>query len=112
MLTTALGHDVVMPCSLSDNQTMIIDTPVLYWSNAHGDKLLSSDSVKYEGRVDRVDKNLNSSNKSILFKNVQWADSQKYLCKLSVKTKKDKNGFRIKGNQTLLLVYGKYKVFW
>ncbi|KAK2844945.1 hypothetical protein Q5P01_011604 [Channa striata] len=106
-ITSALGHDVVMPCELrlSDDEKMLTP-PVLYWVYVtHADNpRLWIPSEAYEGRIDLLDKSMNSSNKSILLKNVQWSDSGKYQCKLSVTTEREKS-FRRKGNETLLLVY-------
>ncbi|CAK6964262.1 uncharacterized protein LOC121906110 [Scomber scombrus] len=100
-LTAALGHDVIMPCklNLSHNEKMQA-TPVLYWKyNSSVDVYPPSD--QYEGRVNLVD-DVNSTDKSILLKNVQWTDSGKYMCKLSIMTK---TSFRKKGNETLLIVH-------
>ncbi len=109
VLTTALGHNVTMPCQLSHDEK-IATTPVLYWVYVNDDNpKLWIPSEQYEGRVDLLDSNLNSSNKGILLKEVQWADSGKYLCKLSI-TPEGKKSFRMTGNGTLLMVYGKYKV--
>lgn len=112
VLVTALGHDATLPCrlDLSHNEKMIA-LPVLYWVYVkHPDNpKLWRPSETYKGRVDLLNENLNSSDKSILLRNVQWADGGKYLCKLSVTTEKDQS-FRAKGNETLLLVYGKNKV--
>ncbi|XP_044064235.1 uncharacterized protein LOC122881741 isoform X2 [Siniperca chuatsi] len=105
VLTTALGHDVVMPCTIFHNETMLTP-PVLYWmylTQNTANSRLWIPSEKYEGRVDLLDNNANSFNKSILLKNVQWADSGKYLCRLSIITENDR--FRRKGNETLLMVY-------
>lgn len=109
---TPLGKDATMQCQLkvSPDEEMQ-SVPVLYWSLLTGDKknprLTPNPSPTYEGRVDVLATNRDSTNKSILLKNVQWADSGKYECKLSLKTKKS-NSFREKGNGTLLVVYGKY----
>lgn len=83
--------------------------PVLYWTLLAEDKkrLTPNPPPAYEGRVDTLAKNPNSTNKSILLRNVQWVDSGKYECKLSLRTKKNKS-FRERGNGTLLVVYGKY----
>lgn len=114
LLTAALGHNVTMPCqlSLSDNEKFRT-TPVLYWMyNSKLHLLFGSDSEykeRHEGRVHILDNNKSSSNKSILLKYVKWDDSGKYLCKLSFTT--ETNSFREKGNETLLIVYGKYKDF-
>ncbi|XP_026172691.1 uncharacterized protein LOC113136255 [Mastacembelus armatus] len=107
VLIAALGHDVIMPCELRlPSNEKITAPPVLYWLyTTHTDNpRLWIPSDKYMGRVNLVDKNDNSSNKSIALKNIQWADSGKYLCKLSITTKRE-NSFRRKGNETLLMVY-------
>ncbi|XP_042280719.1 uncharacterized protein LOC121906110 [Thunnus maccoyii] len=102
LLTAALGHDVIMPCrlSLSNNEKMLI-TPVLYWMYNSTLKVMPT-SDKYKERVHTLD-NTNSSDKSILLKNVMWADSGKYLCKLSITT--EDQSFRKKGNETLLIIH-------
>ncbi|XP_031723382.1 uncharacterized protein LOC116394439 [Anarrhichthys ocellatus] len=109
VLTTALGHDIMMPCLLSlSHDERMVTLPVLYWmyltKNNTDNLRLWPPSEKYEGRVERMDKCRNTSNKSIVLKNVQWADSGKYLCKLSITTERDKS-FRRKGNETSLKVY-------
>ncbi|KAK9514198.1 hypothetical protein VZT92_027681 [Zoarces viviparus] len=109
VLTTALGHDVMMPCRLNlSNDERMVTVPVLYWvylTQDNADNLrLWPRCEKYEGRVERLDTTRNTSNKSIVLKNVQWADSGKYLCKLSIATERDKS-FRRRGNETSLKVY-------
>lgn len=104
VLITALGNDVIMPCHLSTND--MVSPPILYWVNQDGTKLWPP-SDKFQDRVDRMDENEQSLNKSIVFRNVQWVDSGNYLCKLSVLTTERKNRYRIKGNETQLLIYGK-----
>ncbi|XP_042346336.1 uncharacterized protein LOC121946004 [Plectropomus leopardus] len=109
VLTAALGHDVTMLChiSLSHNVKMV-NPPVLYWvyipEDGKDKPRLWTPSAKYVGRVDLVDTSPKTLNKSILFKNVQWADSGRYLCKVSITIEKD-NRFRKLGNETLLMVY-------
>ncbi|XP_071326502.1 uncharacterized protein [Trachinotus anak] len=109
VLTTALGENVTMQCQLNiSNDEKMLTVPVLYWERLPLDSenpRLWSPSGKYEGRVDLLDKSPNSTNKSIILRNVQWADSGRYLCKLSITTERDKS-FRRKGNQTYLIVYG------
>lgn len=109
VVTAALGRDVIMPCHLSNNESMAIK-PVLYWEDSNNAKLWPM-SAKYEERVDLVDKNALSSDKSILFQNVQWADSGKYLCKLSVMGADSNKRSRVRGNETLLLIHGKCEAF-
>ena len=102
-----------MPCELrlSQNEIML-NSPVLYWlfleeANIENSRLWHP-SDAYKERVNLLDNAQNSLNKSILLRNVQWADSGKYVCKLSITI--DRNGsFRRSGNQTTLKVYGKYK---
>lgn len=112
VLTAALGNDVILPCQLEvSNDEKMLTPPVLYWVHLTQDKenpRLWTPSEKYDQRVELLEKNPNSSNKSVLLKNVQWADNGKYLCKLSITTERHKS-FRRKGNETLLMVYGKYK---
>ncbi|XP_019111507.1 uncharacterized protein LOC104930291 isoform X2 [Larimichthys crocea] len=108
VITTALGHDVIMPCHLNISHDEKMESPpVLYWFRSAGDtddNKLWEPSEKYQKRVDLLDKETNTTNKSILLKNVLWSDSGKYLCKLSVTTTRSKR-FRIKGTETLLMVY-------
>ncbi|XP_040899391.1 uncharacterized protein LOC121185402 isoform X1 [Toxotes jaculatrix] len=106
VLTTALGNDVLMPCHLKvSHDEKVLTTPVLYWVYlTQENSRLWVPSEKYAGRVDLLDKNQTSSNKSILLKNVQWADNGKYLCKLSITTERH-GSFRRKGNETLLMIY-------
>ncbi|XP_039974423.1 uncharacterized protein LOC120784578 isoform X2 [Xiphias gladius] len=108
VLTAALGNDVILPCQLEvSNDEKMLTPPVLYWVHLTQDKenpRLWTPSEKYDQRVELLEKNPNSSNKSVLLKNVQWADNGKYLCKLSITTERHKS-FRRKGNETLLMVY-------
>lgn len=109
VLTTALGHDVRMPCQLSHDEKTAISV-ILYWVYLNNDKpKVWWPSEKYVGRVHLLDSDSKSSNKGILLKEVQWADSGKYLCKVSI-TAEGKKSFRMTGNETLLMVYGKYEV--
>lgn len=109
VVTTALGHDVIMPCHLS-SKVELRNTPVLYWVDNDNAKLWPP-SEKYKERVDLLDQNSKSSNHSIILKNVQWADSGKYVCKLSIITTDTSKRSRIKGNETLLIIYGEYKIY-
>ncbi|XP_036930421.1 uncharacterized protein LOC119006140 isoform X1 [Acanthopagrus latus] len=107
VLTAALGHDAIMPCQLilSDNVKMVIP-PVLYWAvlpQESDDDKLWPPSENYKERVDLLDKDLYSPNKSVLFRNVQWADSGRYQCKVSITTKDGR--FRRLGNTSLLVVH-------
>lgn len=111
MVTTALGYNVIMPCHLNISSDEKLESPpVLYWfpstADTNADKLWAP-SEKYKERVDLLDKEPYTTNKSILLQNVQWSDSGKYLCKLSVTTTRSKR-FRIKGAETSLMVYGKW----
>ncbi|XP_029360924.1 uncharacterized protein LOC115045404 [Echeneis naucrates] len=108
VLGATLDKNVTLQCELklSDDEKMGM-TPVLYWhrikpGNEH--PRLWSPSEEYEGRVALVDDSRKSANKSIILKNVQWADSAQYQCKLSIYTEKEKS-FRRKGNETLLVVH-------
>ncbi len=109
MLATALGQDVMMPCQLSLSEKIVIP-PVLYWvyliEDIESTRLWEESDGKYKNRVNLLDHDKFSSNKSILLKNVQWDDSGKYLCKLSVSTETD-GRFRAKGNKTFLMIHGK-----
>ncbi|XP_038566688.1 uncharacterized protein LOC119897176 isoform X1 [Micropterus salmoides] len=108
VLTTALGDDVMMPCQLNiSHSEKMVTLPVLYWVYVTQGPVRTKvwfPSGRYEGRVDLLDNNANSSNKSIHLKNVHWADSGKYLCKLSMTTQKAKS-FRKIGDGTFLLVH-------
>ncbi|KAK5862012.1 hypothetical protein PBY51_017445 [Eleginops maclovinus] len=108
VLPAALGYDIIMPCELRLTHDERMDTiPVLYWmyltEDGTDEIVVWSQVENYSGRTECLNNNQNSSNKSILFKNVQWADSGRYLCKLSI-IKRNKS-FRNKGNKTLLMVY-------
>ncbi|XP_068180529.1 uncharacterized protein [Antennarius striatus] len=108
VLTAALGHDVIMPCHFNVSYDDKISGCFLYWtclSEDRGNTELWPPSETHKRRVDLLDKNENTSNKSILLQTVQWSDSGKYLCKLSVITTESRKRFRAKGNKTLLLVY-------
>lgn len=107
VLITALGNNVIMPCHLSSND--MVSPPILYWEYQDGNKLWPP-SDKFQERVDCIDKNEWSLNKSIVFRNVQWVDSGNYLCKLSILTAEKNNRYRIRGNETQLLIYGKYSL--
>lgn len=104
VLITTLGSDVIIPCHLSSDD--MVNPPILYWEYQDGTKLWPP-SDKFLERVDRMDKNEQSLNKSIVFRTVQWVDSGNYLCKLSILTTGRKNRYRIMGNKTQLLIYGK-----
>lgn len=106
VLAAALGHDALMPCQLSLSRKLVTP-PVLYWIYLVDDKELAKvwkPNENYVDRVDILDSDPLSLNKSILLKNVQWDDSGKYQCKLSVTTETDER-FREKGNGTLLMIY-------
>lgn len=68
-------------------------------------KLWPDPESPYKDRVDVLDSDRNSPNRSVLLKNVQWEDSTgKYECKLSYRAaKQDK---RTKGNGVKLLIHG------
>ncbi len=111
VLTAALGRDALMPCRLNFSRKLVIP-PVLYWIYLVGDiehAKVWRPNKNYVDRVDILDSDPFSLNKSIILKNVQWGDGGKYLCKLSVTTETDER-FREKGDGTLLMIYGKYKV--
>ncbi|XP_060937949.1 uncharacterized protein LOC133014700 [Limanda limanda] len=105
VITAALGHDVIMPCQLSLSPDETLVTAVLYWvtQDAEEHKLWKPSEI-YEGRVQLLDENPKSLNKSIILKKVQWADNRKYCCKLSITTETTKS-FRSIGNKTLLTIY-------
>ncbi|XP_049438693.1 uncharacterized protein LOC125892647 isoform X2 [Epinephelus fuscoguttatus] len=108
VLTAALGRDVTLPCHLSlSNKVKMVTPAVLYWyftQDGNDNRRLWFPSDEYMGRVNLLETSPNTLNKSIRLKNVQWADSGKYQCKVSVTTEKD-DRFRRTGNETLLLVY-------
>ncbi|XP_072249486.1 uncharacterized protein [Leuresthes tenuis] len=109
VIAAARGVDVIMLCELRLSQNEIMsNSPVLYWlflEEANTEKSrLWHPSDAYKERVNLLDNGQNSLNKSILLKNVQWADSGKYVCKLSI-TIKNNGSFRKSGNQTTLKVY-------
>ncbi|XP_022619964.1 uncharacterized protein LOC111235729 [Seriola dumerili] len=108
VFAAALGNDVTMQCQLQlSHDEKMLTVPVLYWlrlTPGRENPRLWSPSASYEERVALLDKNPDSTNKSILLRNVQWADSGKYLCKLSITTEKHKS-FRRTGNETLLIVH-------
>ncbi|XP_044215065.1 uncharacterized protein LOC122987316 [Thunnus albacares] len=93
-----------MPCRLNlSHDEKMMTTPVLYWMYKSKEQLVPL-SDKNKERVQILDDSKNSSDKSILLKNVTWADSGKYLCKLSITTEKD-GSFRKNGSESLLIVY-------
>ncbi|CAJ1062815.1 uncharacterized protein LOC122881741 isoform X1 [Xyrichtys novacula] len=104
VLTSALGRAVMLQCQLllSPGEKMK-SSPILYWErmNAASTRLWP-DSDEYRSRVALLDSNPNSSNKSMMLKDVQWADSGKYRCKLSIHTE---TRSRKLGNGSLLVVY-------
>lgn len=109
VLAASLGHNVTMPCHLSHSDEMTPAT-ILYWANLGKDpdqSKLWPPSEEYQDRVEQLSKNQNSANLSILFKNVQWADTGSYECKVSILNPETHKRHRIKGNQTVLLIYGK-----
>lgn len=113
-LTATLGHDVMMPCHISQEDEAN-KAPVLYWlklSESTDDSILPPESERYRGRVERLDNDQQSANLSILLKAVQWADRGKYLCKLAVLDPKTNKRYSVKGNTTLLLIRGKYENCW
>uniref|UniRef100_A0AAQ5YMD9 Ig-like domain-containing protein n=1 Tax=Amphiprion ocellaris TaxID=80972 RepID=A0AAQ5YMD9_AMPOC len=113
VLTAALGGDTIMPCELQlSHDEKMVSTPVLYWHylQQESNKRLWQPSEPYKGRVQLLDDNKKSWNKSIVLKEVQWADSGRYECKLTVTTQRE-GSFRKKGNLTSLAVHGKYKIF-
>ncbi|XP_047453655.1 uncharacterized protein LOC125015758 [Mugil cephalus] len=109
VVTAALGQDAILPCWLQISRDEVFETqPVLYWmylkQNSTPPPRVWIPSGGYMGRVDLLD-NPDSTNKSIILRKVEWADSGKYLCKLSITSKKE-GSFRRKGNETSLMIYG------
>lgn len=111
LLAGPWGQDILMPCQLSPSNETTPGT-ILYWENLGMDSnhaKLWPPSMNYQARVDRLSKNRNSANMSILLKNVQWADTGSYLCKTSILDPESDKRYRLKGSITLLLIYGKKK---
>ncbi|KAL0984806.1 hypothetical protein UPYG_G00147160 [Umbra pygmaea] len=81
--------------------------PILYWHNivqTNMTRLWPDAEHPFMNRVDVLDHDCNSSNRSILLKNIQWEDSQgQYECKLSYRVGKDSK--RTKGIAVKLLIY-------
>lgn len=108
---TKLAQDVILQCLFTHSpDENVFKTPILYWDHLNSDKPVTWPRLwpitdKYKGRVEPLDKDQSSSNKSILLRNVQWGDAGKYQCKLSY-TKGEQNE-RKRGDGTLLVVYGK-----
>uniref|UniRef100_A0A3Q4N793 Ig-like domain-containing protein n=1 Tax=Neolamprologus brichardi TaxID=32507 RepID=A0A3Q4N793_NEOBR len=112
VLSAALGQDVIMPCELRLQDEKLLSQPILYWWKlnemaADFIRLIPSQTPN-NSRATLLDNNGTSTNKSMILKSVQWADSGKYRCKLSLHTERNGN-FRQKGDTTSLVVYGKYK---
>lgn len=113
IITATLGHDVTMPCHIPHQEDAITST-ILYWAklNEGTETSLLSESEGYHKPVKRLDNDQHSANLSMLLKAVQWADSGKYLCKLSIRSERTNKRYRAKGNTTLLLIHGKYENWW
>lgn len=112
VLSAALGQDIIMPCELRLQDEKLLSQPILYWWKlnemaADFIRLIPSQTPN-NSRATLLDNNGMSTNKSMILKSVQWADSGKYRCKLSLHTERNGN-FRQKGDTTSLVVYGKYK---
>lgn len=112
VLSAALGQDIIMPCELRLQDEKLLSQPILYWWKlnemaADFIRLIPSQTPN-NSRATLLDNNGTSTNKSMILKSVQWADSGKYRCKLSLHTERNGN-FRQKGDTTSLVVYGKYK---
>lgn len=98
-----------MPCHLSHSNEMTL-SPILYWENLGMDPdhaKLWPPSEKYQSRVEHLSKNRDSANMSILLKDIRWADTGSYQCKVSISNPDTKKRNRIKGNNTVLLIYDK-----
>lgn len=110
VIVTSLADDVILHCELTQSpEEKMTKIPVLYWEYLKSDRpgmwpKLWPASAKYNGRVERLDNDFESPNKSVLFRNVQWEDSGAYQCKLSITTEKS-GSERKRGNSTMLLVY-------
>lgn len=113
LVTTALCSDVIMPCHLS-RTLKNTDRPALQWDHFIADVAngkLWPPSNKYEGRVELLEPSNLSSNKSILLKRAQWADSGRYHCKLSY-LNENRRRTRTKENEILLVIYGECSVLF
>ncbi|XP_004571157.2 uncharacterized protein LOC101483277 isoform X1 [Maylandia zebra] len=109
VLSAALGQDIIMPCELWLQDEKLLSQPILYWWKlnemaADFIRLIPSQTPN-NSRATLLDNNGMSTNKSMILKSVQWADSGKYRCKLSLHTERNGN-FRQKGDTTSLVVYG------
>nr|XP_024660069.1 uncharacterized protein LOC112435591 [Maylandia zebra] len=98
-----------MPCELRLQDEKLLSQPILYWWKlnemaADFIRLIPSQTPN-NSRATLLDNNGMSTNKSMILKSVQWADSGKYRCKLSLHTERNGN-FRQKGDTTSLVVYG------
>ena len=107
VLAAALSRNVTMPCKLRLSEgDDFMTTPVLYWSTVPGNAKLWKPSKAYEGRVRLLNSSDESLDRSLLLRNVQWADSAAYNCKVSIRTKQEGSSRKI-GNNTTLMLYGK-----
>ncbi|KAJ7985371.1 hypothetical protein DPEC_G00351370 [Dallia pectoralis] len=105
-----LSQKVTFNCEFIHTPDQQVDqNPILYWHNIHERNTTelwpqSQSESQYKDRVDVLDRNQNSQNKSLLLKNVQWEDSNgKYECKLSYRT--GNRSARKKGSGVKLLIY-------
>ncbi|XP_029928040.1 uncharacterized protein LOC115373681 isoform X2 [Myripristis murdjan] len=110
VVVTSLDDDVTLPCELTlSREERLTKVPVLYWEYLKSEQpgmwpKVWPASENYMGRVERLDNDFNSTNKSIRFKSVRWEDSGMYQCKLSIHTARG-GSERKKGSGTLLLVH-------
>eukprot|EP00063_Salmo_salar_P046201 XP_014021036.1 PREDICTED: uncharacterized protein LOC106582443 isoform X1 [Salmo salar] len=104
-----LAQNASMDCQfIHTPEQQVAKNPILYWhkitSLTQMTRLWPDPESPYKDRVDVLDSDRNSPNRSVLLKNVQWEDSTgKYECKLSYRAaKQDK---RTKGNGVKLLIH-------
>ncbi|XP_010903657.1 uncharacterized protein LOC105031109 [Esox lucius] len=103
-----LSQNATFPCEFIHTPVQQVEkNPIIYWHNmfqSNMTRLWPTSGLHYKDRVEVLDSDLNSRNRSLLLKNVQWEDSEgKYECKLSYRA--GGHSARTKGNGTKLLIY-------
>ncbi|CAB1333474.1 unnamed protein product, partial [Coregonus sp. 'balchen'] len=87
-----LAQDALFDCQfIHTPDQQVAKNPILYWhqitsreSKTEMTRLWPDPELMYKDRVEVLDSDRNSPNRSVLLKNVQWEDScGKYECKLS-----------------------------
>ncbi|XP_071240062.1 uncharacterized protein [Salvelinus alpinus] len=104
-----LAQNASMDCQfIHTPDQQVAKNPILYWhkitSLTKMTRLWPDPESPYKDRVEVLDSDRNSPNRSVLLKNVQWEDSSgKYECKLSYRAaKQDK---RMKGSGVKLFIH-------